>query len=73
MATTISARYTKRPRARYTCDNCNRPIEGPYIRLYGMADREAPWTLRLHPTDQCCPNLSNDEKIAAALAKGTQP
>lgn len=66
--TTLSARYVRRPRRVYYCDWCERPISGPYIRLYGMADREPPWTLRLHPTERCCPNLSGDAKIAAALA-----
>jgi hypothetical protein len=68
--TTLSARYVKRPRARYDCAACLRAIDGPYIRLYGMADRERPWTLRLHPTERCCPNVSGDAKIAAALAVG---
>lgn len=70
--TTLSARYVKKPRCVYYCDWCERPLDGPHIRLYGMADREPPWTLRLHPTEHCCPNLGNDAKIASALAmKGT--
>lgn len=66
--TTLSARYVKKPHRTYYCEWCERVIDGPYIRLYGMADREKPWTLRLHPTEQCCPNLGSDPKIAQALA-----
>lgn len=68
---TLSARFVRRPQRRHVCDACERTIDGPYIRLYGMADTEAPWTLRLHPTDRCCPNISGDPKIAAALAQAT--
>jgi hypothetical protein len=71
--TTLSARYVKRPRKHYYCEWCEKVIDGPYIRLYGMADtHERPWTLRLHPTEHCCPNLGGDTKIAAALAKGNE-
>jgi hypothetical protein len=70
--TTLSARYVRRPRQRYVCDWCARPIDGPYIRLYGNGEREPMWTLRLHPTDQCCPSATRDEKIAAALRQATE-
>ena len=63
--TTLSARYIKRPRSLYHCDNCSRPITGPAIRLYGMADTERPWTLRLHVG--CVTDQSGDPKIQAAL------
>lgn len=68
--TTLSARYVKQPRHIYNCDNCGRLIMAEHIRLYGMGEREKPWTLRLHATERCCPNHSGDPKIAAALAKG---
>ena len=68
--TTLSARYVRQPRQLHYCDNCERPISGPYIRLYGMADREPPWTLRLHA--RCCPNLGGDVKIAAALERAKE-
>jgi hypothetical protein len=67
--TTLDARYVRHPRALYYCDHCSRPL-GSYLRLYGMADREPPWTLRLHIG--CCPNLSGDPKIAAALTKAEE-
>jgi hypothetical protein len=73
VSTTLSARFVRRPRQRFVCDWCGRMINGPYIRLYGMADTERPWTLRLHPTAQCCPNLNGDTKIAAALKEGEAP
>lgn len=68
--TTLSARYVRRPRQRYVCDWCGRSIPGPYIRLYGMADCERPWTLRL-PAG-CTTRPNDDPKIAAALAKATK-
>lgn len=70
--TTLSACYIRQPRYTWYCDACGRRISGPYIRLYGMADRESPWTLRLHATGDCCPNISNDPKIARALALAQQ-
>ena len=67
--TPLSARYVKRPRKRYHCDTCGGVIAGPYIRLYGNADREPMWTLRLHPADPCCNAESRDPKVRAALAQ----
>ena len=64
---TLSARYVRQPRKRYVCDWCERAITGPYIRLYGSAEREPPWTLRLHLTGSCRPG-DKDPKIQAALA-----
>lgn len=64
----LSARFVRRPRRTYRCDWCERPITGPYIRLYGSAEREPPWTLRLHPTGSCRPgNGEQSPKLAAAL------
>lgn len=63
---TLSARFVRRPRKRYVCDYCERPISGPYLRLYGSADSEKPWTLRLHTAGACRPG-DNDPKVAAAL------
>jgi hypothetical protein len=71
--TTLSARVVKHPRALHYCDTCGRPLLGTHVRLYGMADSEPPWTLRLHPTEQCCPNLGSDPKIAAALTRAREP
>jgi hypothetical protein len=70
--TTLSARYVRQPRRRYICDWCERPIDGPYIRLYGNGEREPMWTLRLHPTEQCCPSAARDAKTRAALAKTSE-
>lgn len=67
MSTTLSARFVRNPTRHHVCSWCCKWITGPYIRLYGMADREKPWTLRLHPTEACCPSAVRDAKIAAAL------
>ena len=67
--TILSARFTRQARRRYVCEWCERPITGAYIRLYGSAhETEKPWTLRLHATEQCCPNLGREPKLTAALA-----
>lgn len=71
--TTLSARYVRKPRQRYICDWCERPITGPYIRLYGNPDYGLMSTLRLHPAEPCCPSAVRDDKIAAALAKASAP
>ena len=63
---TLSARYVRKPRRQYVRDYCGRSINGPYIRLYGSADNEKPWTLRLHARGACRPSAS-DPKITAAL------
>jgi hypothetical protein len=73
--TTLSARYVRQPRRTYWCDWCGRSITGPYIRLYGNGMESDPMhTLRLHPTDRCCPRPRADPKVAAALdqVKGEQ-
>ena len=62
----LSARYVRKPRKEYVCDWCDRYINGPYIRLYGSAESEEPWTLRFHPTGNCRPS-AHDPKIADAL------
>jgi len=65
---TLSARFVRQPRKRYVCDWCEHAITGPHIRLYGSAhDTEKPWTMRLHATEQCCPNLGREPKLTAAL------
>jgi hypothetical protein len=69
--TTLSARYVRRPQQRYVCDYCERAIIGPYIRLYGNGEHEPMWTLRLHPTEACCPSATRDPKVQAALAKAS--
>jgi hypothetical protein len=71
--TTLSARFVRRPQKRYTCDWCERPIDGPYIRLYGHPGYGPMSTLRLHPAEPCCGKSTRDEKIAAALAKASEP
>lgn len=63
---TLSARYVRKPRRQYVCDYCERSINGSYIRLYGSADNEKPWTLRLHARGACRPGAS-DPKVASAL------
>lgn len=72
MSTTLSARYVRKPTRRHVCSWCAKLITGPYIRLYGMADSEKPWTLRLHPTEDCCPSATRDAKCAAALAQARE-
>jgi hypothetical protein len=65
----LSARYVHRPREHHWCDWCG-TLES-HIRLYGRAHDCDPMSmLRLHPTERCCPNLSGDVKIAAAIAQG---
>jgi hypothetical protein len=61
---TLSARFVRQPRKRYVCDWCERPITGPYIRLYGNPDYGPMGTLRLHAAEPCC---GNSPKVAAAM------
>jgi len=66
--TTLSARYIRIPRRRHECGWCGRSITGPHLYLYGMADSEPPWSLRLHLVGSCRPSGDKDSKVAAALA-----
>ena len=45
---TLSARFVVSARKVYRCCECHRliAIGNAYLRLYGMADAEKPWTLR---------------------------
>lgn len=70
--TTLSARFVRRPRRIYVCDWCGRSISGPYVRLYGRGmDNDPMGTLRLHPTEACCPSATRDLKTQAALKKAS--
>lgn len=63
--TTLSARFVRRPRKRYVCDWCEKPITGPHIRLYGNPDYGSMYTLRMHAA--CCTPETCDAKLRAAL------
>jgi len=68
---TLTARCVRRPRKRWQCDWCSRPITGAHIYLYGAADStDRPSAMRLHAG--CCPNLEGDPKIAAALKQSEE-
>lgn len=63
--TTIAARYVRKPRRRYICDGCNKPIAGPHVWAYGDADDNTPpFAIRLHP--ECCAG-TKDAKIQSVL------
>lgn len=66
---TLSARFVRRPQKRYVCGWCDKVIDGPHIRLYGNPNYGPMYTLRLHPTERCCPSATRDPKVQAALAK----
>jgi hypothetical protein len=47
--------------------DCNRLVDGPSVRLYGMADEgDKPWPVYLHA--DCARYYSGDERITAAVA-----
>jgi hypothetical protein len=65
----LSARVIKRPRTdkvRY-CAECEWPISGTQLRLYGMAEaEEKPYSLYFHP--RCVQrNIKDEPKIIEAL------
>jgi hypothetical protein len=67
----LSARFVKHPDKRFICDDCNAPIYGPLIRLYGMAyEDEKPYTLRLHIH---CIAQSSSEVLENPKLKGVLP
>ena len=65
----LSARYVRRPRRSYICDWCARPLEA-HIYLYGAAEREKPWGLRLHIG--CLASDRSNPKLAAALKQAEE-
>lgn len=65
---TLSARFVRKPRKRYVCDQCERGINGPYIRLYGLFNEHfKPYTLRFH--SGCLSVETKDLKVRLALTK----
>ena len=64
MSLIISARYVRRPRKSFVCDECGKRLKA-HIRLYGRSDiGNRPEALR-----SCVEHLANqrDAKIVAAL------
>lgn len=68
--TTLSARFVRKPRRIYVCDWCEKPIDGPHIRLYGNGEHEPMWTLRMHAA--CCSPETCDTKVQAALRQANE-
>ena len=63
----ISAKLIKNPRKIRFCDECEQPIIGPVLRLYGSAfDGDPPHVLYVHP-HQCIYCERKDPKIQKAL------
>lgn len=63
----ISAVMIKSPRKQRNCCNCNNPIVGEVLRLYGMAEiGDKPHTVYLHPS------CDQSKEVARKLASGTR-
>lgn len=70
--TTLSIRVVRRPRKRFTCDHCERGIDGLHLRLYGRAEGMFTPMQTLRLCARCCGHYRDmapkDPTFAAALA-----